>query len=137
MLTKAVHELLGREFVAGAERLRVDTQKNVRFGAVAARCAEARKELGLDVKQVAARLRVPQYRVQAIERGRLREIRGAVLIGYVSFLGLDSWLRRWVRANSALASELGIDLRRSVPKHEAVLHGRRGTSDTTTETCRN
>lgn len=131
LLTEAVHDLLGPEFVAAAARLRVDTQKNVRFHAVAARCAEARQELGLDVKQVAARLKVPQYRLQGIERGCLSEIRGAVLIGYMLFLGLDSWLRRWVRANPGLASELGIDLRRSVSKARSGSSRPRGTPSNT------
>lgn len=125
LLTEAVNKMLGAEFIAASSRLDVDTRRHLRFQAVAHCCAAAREQLGLDMRQVAARLKVPQYRLKAIERGQLREIRTEVLAAYVSFLGLDPWLRRWVRANPVLAVELGINQLRPVSRAVRIGSSRR------------
>lgn len=126
LLTEVVHEILGPAFVDAAKRLDVDTAQHLRFHAVAARCAAARERLGLDVKQVATRLGVPQYRVKAIERGCLSEIRADVLTSYTAFLSLDSWLRRWVDANPALAVDLGLVRSHSAPRASRAQSSRKG-----------
>lgn len=116
LLTEAVHQLLGQEFVSESAGRGFDTHRGVRFMAVSARCTAERERIGLTVKQAAARIKVPRYRLKAVESGRLSEIRPEVLARYVSFLGLDSWLGRWVKMNGTLATELGIVLRRDISR---------------------
>jgi hypothetical protein len=65
-------------------------------------------EGGLSIKDVAIQLGVPQYRIKAIEAGRLNEDDALVLPRYVSLLGLERWARRWATANPELAATLGL-----------------------------
>ncbi len=85
---------------------RTRVERTVRMLPLAARCSEARERLGASVKDVARQLRVPQYRVRAIESGSLREIRLEVLQKYIVFLGLQRWYAKWRRGNAALLGEL-------------------------------
>jgi hypothetical protein len=93
-----------------SDRLRLtDT---IRFTAVAASCLRERERLGLTVKEVATSLKVPQYRIKAVESGIFSEIRSDVLSRYLAFLGLAGWATRWALANPRLARRLGIDSER-------------------------
>jgi hypothetical protein len=60
------------------------------------------------VKEVAAALKVPQYRIKAIEEGSVRSIQPDILRRYIAHLRLNRWTGRWASANSKLASKLGI-----------------------------
>ncbi len=81
-------------------------ERTVRMIPLGARCSEAREQLGASLKETARQLRVPQYRLRAIESGSLREVRLDVLQEYVVFLGLERWYPKWRRANGALLAEL-------------------------------
>jgi len=80
----------------------------LRFRAVSARCRDARIRLGLSIKETALKLKVPQYRIKAIENASVQEIVPEALLKYVAFLGLEKWFHRWTTANQALASKSGI-----------------------------
>ena len=80
----------------------------VRFALLADRCRKTREKRGLDVKQAAAGCCLPQYRIRAIERSRVKAIDPSALGTYVDFLGLRRFLARWTRANAKLAARLGI-----------------------------
>jgi hypothetical protein len=85
---------------------RPQVERTVRMLPLGTRCAEARERIGASVKDVARELRVPQYRVRAIESGSLRQIQLEVLEKYISFLGLQRWYGKWRAANQALLGEL-------------------------------
>lgn len=89
---------------AGAPRF----EDHVRWRAVEARCSQARAEKGMDTRSAAAAAKIPRYRVEAVEQGRLSELRSDLAWRYFTFLGIDGWVRRWARANSALAKRAGI-----------------------------
>lgn len=74
----------------------------------AARFEEARVARGQSIKGVAEELRVPQYRIRAVEQGRANEIVPDVLAKYSAFLGLDRWCQRWATANQQLGIQLGL-----------------------------
>jgi hypothetical protein len=107
-LAKAVRTALGPTFAALTSGLGVRAEDGIRFHAVATKCSISRESRGVTVKDVAATLRVPQYRLKAIERCSLREVRGEVLERYAAFLELDEWLSKWAAANPRLAVELNL-----------------------------
>jgi hypothetical protein len=115
--TKALPPILGpREVAAFAQaaldflRRNVDPQlpislpqveQIVRLFPLAKRCSAARKRRDLTIADVARELRVPQYRLKAIESCRPAEVEPRVLDQYVRFLRLSRWYSRWARANQA------------------------------------
>ena len=98
----------------------------IRWHALGARCAEARGARG--IRDVSVALGVPQYRLRAIERGHLREVRPDLARRYFHFLGIEAWVARWRRANPELARRAGLldnaPERRRAP---TVREGRDGT----------
>jgi transcriptional regulator with XRE-family HTH domain len=79
-----------------------------RWSSLGARCKQARAERGISIKDAAARLKIPQYRVAAVEEGRLRELVSDLAWKYFDFLGVDPWVKKWIRANRELASRAGL-----------------------------
>ncbi len=100
---------LGPEVVRIADRVGVDPEKLLRFRPLSVRCAAAREQLGLSIREAARRLKAPQFRLKDIEQGRFFAVQPEVLRRYVGLLQLEAWFRRWRAANRALAAELGLD----------------------------
>jgi hypothetical protein len=80
----------------------------VRWRAVQTMCERARGERGASVKDAAGALKIPQYRIKAVERGPCPEYRLAFAARYFRWLGLETWIGRWARANRELARRLGL-----------------------------
>jgi len=99
-----VHARFGEWFAAAGHAPAVED--TVRLGSLRAQCKAKREERGLSIKEAAGLLRVPQYRVKAIEDGACREVLGPILQAYIEELGLDAWYERWRWANSDLARRL-------------------------------
>ena len=74
------------------------SKDTIRFRPVEVACKEAREKMGLTVKQAAEQMKVPQYRLQAVEENR-SEIRVDILERYIEFLGLREWFSTWVANN--------------------------------------
>jgi hypothetical protein len=107
-VTKQLRGLLIRSF-PGVERFTHNVERTVRMMALSANCRQAREKRGLSIKDVAAQLRVPQYRLKAVEAPSTGSLKPEYLRAYIHFLDLTKWARRWAAANPALAQELGID----------------------------
>lgn len=84
-------------------------RNHFRYASVAQRCRDARAERGLSVRETAAALKLPQYKIKAIEAGDFREFRLAQLQQYVNYFGFSAWLRRWCKANPALVASLSAE----------------------------
>ena len=82
------------------------SDETIRWHAVGARCAQARGARG--IRDVAVALRIPQYRLRAIEAGQLTEVRIDLARRYFRFLEIEDWIARWCRANRELASRVGL-----------------------------
>jgi DNA-binding XRE family transcriptional regulator len=91
-----------------ADRLGHDLESGARLISLKAKCTEAREKQGLSIKEVAKQLGVPQYRIKAIESGRLSEIDSLAMTRYVSLLGLGRWVKKWAKANPELTAKLGL-----------------------------
>ena len=108
-LAAQVRELLVTEFAQlFAERPRTRFEDLARWRSIAARCQQARDERGLSLKDAAAAAKVPRYRAEATEKGSLHEIRADLARRYFSFLALERWVTRWIRANPELAIRSGL-----------------------------
>jgi hypothetical protein len=88
---------------------RPDIESSVRLGSLAKRCEARRREMRLSIAEAARLLRVPQYRLKAIEDATAGYIQGKILRAYVVHLGMSAWYKRWKRANPALADRLESD----------------------------
>ena len=107
ILAEAVREYMGEPFASlTAERVSA-VEDTVRLSPLTRRFQEGREATGLSIKEVASRLKVPQYRLKDIERGS-HSIKPEFLYKYASFLELDHWLRRWVKANRELAERMSL-----------------------------
>jgi ribosome-binding protein aMBF1 (putative translation factor) len=80
----------------------------VRWGSLRARCEEEREKRGLSLKDISSTLKIPQYRLRAIEQGTLREMKAEFAHRYFRHLGIESWAKRWARGNADLARRSGI-----------------------------
>jgi len=83
-------------------------EESFRFDALAKLCSARREAKGLSVPQLSVLLKVPQYRLKAVDQGRLREVDPTVLRKYVDYLGVEPWFRRWARQNRELVVRLGL-----------------------------
>lgn len=80
----------------------LDMEWTVRFMAVSSRIKERRGALGLSIQKIARLLKVPQYRLKAIEAGHRREILPEVLDAYLDLLRLKPWFGKWRKANPGM-----------------------------------
>ncbi len=80
----------------------------VRWSAVAARCRQVREERGWTTDEAARALKVPRYRIDAVERGPVPDYQLEFAVRYFRLLGLETWIARWARAHRDLARRQGL-----------------------------
>jgi hypothetical protein len=105
-VTRVLSASLGAPAVELARELGVRIEDTVRFLAVARQCVAARATARLSVKEVAGRLRAPQYAIRDVESGLIQRIQPTLFREYISLLGLSGWYADWSRENSELAKRL-------------------------------
>ena len=107
-ITKALRKILREEFPSLQPGLLSSVEDTVRMQSLRSRFRQARESMNLTFKEVATRLKVPQYRLKAVEEGSLSEIDRTVFTKYSDFLRLEQWVSQWVESNRKLAAKLGI-----------------------------
>jgi hypothetical protein len=85
-----------------------EIEKTMRYLSLGAKLREGRERMKITVKEVAKQLKVPQYKIKALEKGPFREFDSSVFREYISFLGVQRWFNKWKTANQSLAQELDI-----------------------------
>jgi hypothetical protein len=90
----------------GIEEYLAHNEDWTRWHALAEQCRQARG--GRGIRDVSVALRVPQYRLRAIEGGLLREVHAERARRYFRFLGIDAWVADWCRSNRELATRVGL-----------------------------
>ena len=83
-------------------------ERIIRWSSLRARCEREREKRSLSLKDVSERLKIPQYRLRAIESGKLAAFEPEMAREYFRFLGIDRWIDRWRRANRDLAKYAGL-----------------------------
>lgn len=100
LVVEKMREVLGPAIFSMTENFGVNAQKLVRSQPLFYTCKAAREKKGLTVKQAAAILKVPQYRIKAIEGDSgCSSIRADILERYIEFLELSVFYGRWKKAN--------------------------------------
>ena len=105
-ITRAVATLLGPPVVKLTQGLGVSIEDTVRFLAVTRESIRSRELARLSVRDVAYRLRTPQYRIRDIESGHIQRIQPTLFREYISLLGLSGWYAEWSRVDSEFAKRL-------------------------------
>jgi len=107
-MTRLLSEILREDFPHLPEEALDKVEENVRLEPLRKRFQSAREYRGLSIKEAAAQLKVPQYRLKAIEELNVSEIKPDIFRKYSALLGLDDWVSEWAAANKKLAAEIGI-----------------------------
>jgi hypothetical protein len=105
LLDREVRRALVASF-PGVEAHLDHSEDTIRWHALGSRCRDARGARG--IREVSVALGIPQYRLRAIERGHIREIRPDFARRYFRFLHIEAWVTRWCRANLELARRVGL-----------------------------
>jgi hypothetical protein len=90
----------------GIEPYLTRSEDMTRWQAPGARCRQARAARG--IRDVSVATGLPQYRIRAIESGQLGEVRADLARRYYQFLGIETWVASWCRANRELAGRVGL-----------------------------
>lgn len=107
-ITQLLQDFLRLEFPHMPEKFIESAEETVRMHSLRKRFQSAREETGLSIKEIAAQLKVPQYRLKAIEGVSGSEIKQEIFQKYSEFFGLEDWVSEWVNANKKLADKLGL-----------------------------
>jgi hypothetical protein len=118
-MVRRMQNILGPEFLKTVSHHNVRLEDGVRWGSLQARCEDEREKRGLTLKEASSHLKIPQYRLRAIEAGTLREFKAEFAGRYFQYLGIESWVKRWARANAELARRAGI---RRGPRRSRATH---------------
>ena len=108
LVTQEISRALGPESSEIIKSCGLVMSDTVRWGSLRARCEEEREKRGLSLKDISSDLKIPQYRLRAIEQGTLREMKAELAHRYFRYLGIESWVKRWARGNAELARRSGI-----------------------------
>jgi hypothetical protein len=105
MYAKSIHEMLVGVISDASDGYNINVQDNVRFISVSTHCQEAREMKGINIKEASFILKIPQYRLKAIESGGVSGIRPNDLHAYIKYLDLDKWYKRWKYSNNVLVKK--------------------------------
>jgi len=105
-LSKAMKEIIGDTISKKANELGVNFEDTIRFHSLSQRIQGKRESLGQTIKDISTRLKIPQYKLKAIESSQLSQLNFQILEEYVKYLGLENWFKKWLKANPKYKSRL-------------------------------
>lgn len=86
-----------------------DVADAIRYRQLGDRLYQAREALGLTPADVATKLKVPRYRVEATEMQASNSFHVGIFWRYCEFLELRDFAIRWIAANEKTARKMGLD----------------------------
>jgi len=101
-------DALGPDIAKMLNKYGVDGEETVRYMPLNAEIKHARDKKGLTIKDVSKTLKIPQYRIKAIEKGSFSQIEPHFFYAYTEFLGIESYVESWCENNTELADKIGI-----------------------------
>jgi hypothetical protein len=106
--SKYLRDLITSEFPNIPRKHLSMSESIIRLMSLKAQYKEARESLGLSIKEVAVTLKVPQYRLKAVEKGTGHQIKPDIFWKYCDFLDLEDFTKKWIAVNRDLSIELGL-----------------------------
>lgn len=100
-------ESMGPTFSALSDEYGLSIEDTLRFQPLSYRLVEARTVKGLTLKEAAAALKVPKYRLDYVEKASIGNISPEIALRYIEFLGLSGWFGKWKKANAEFAKRMG------------------------------
>jgi hypothetical protein len=110
-LTELILAKLGPELTEKFNAVGLDTEGIIRYMPLGQEFRKARAGKRISVKEASAALKIPQYRIKAIEEGSFSQIDPEYYEIYTRFLGIKDYVETWSRENTKLAEKLGISNR--------------------------
>ena len=78
----------------------------IRLQVVSGMCRSQREKKGLNLKQIALSLNVPQYRLKDVEGSSVKNIIADILEKYIDYLELRKWFNSWKKHNTDVYNRL-------------------------------
>jgi Helix-turn-helix domain len=110
LLSEEIREAFVASFPQAPVPTVYETEYLIRWHSLGERCRQARGERGWSFRDASVVTQIPQYRIRAIEDGRLSLVRTDLARRYFRALRIESWVARWSRANRELAEHAGLGL---------------------------
>jgi hypothetical protein len=99
LIVERMRGMLGPDISDMLDSLNINPNHLVRFRYIADLCKSTREQKSLSLKEVSSRVKVPQYRLKAIEGSSISEIILDDLEEYIRFLDLEDTFSNWTKEN--------------------------------------
>jgi hypothetical protein len=107
LLLALAKEQLGPDLACMISTSPINMNHLIRFMGVASMCRARREEKGLGFKDISSGLKIPQYKLKAIEESSTMNIVPEILDKYVEYLGLGEEFGKWMEENREVYEGLG------------------------------
>lgn len=97
---------LGEKISSMTSEFNINIHHLIRFMPVAKYCQKKREALNLSFKEIGAKLKVPNYKLKAIEETTLHAVKHEILLQYVKFLGIEKEFELWAQENQDIIEEI-------------------------------
>ena len=105
-ITELILEQLGPGIAAAFSKMNFDSESVVRYMPLSEEIKNARKSKSITIKEASKTLKIPQYKLNAIEEGSISQIEPEAFNDYTSFLGITSYVDSWCIENKELAEKI-------------------------------
>jgi len=107
LIVKLAKKGLGPDLACMLANSPLNMNHLIRFMSIAQLCQARREEKGLSFKQISSELKIPQYRLKAVEESDIHSINSESLDRYIEFLGLGEEFQKWMEENRDVYEGLG------------------------------
>ena len=97
---------LGEKISSLTSELNINIHHVIRYLPLAKFCKKKRESLNLSLKEIGTKLKVPKYKLKAIEETSLHAVKHEILIQYVKFLGIEKEFELWAQDNQDILEEI-------------------------------
>ncbi|MDP8237278.1 MAG: helix-turn-helix domain-containing protein [Candidatus Erginobacter occultus] len=113
-LTELILETLGPELTEKFNAVGLDPEGIIRYMPLGQKISKTRERKRMSVKEASAALKIPQYRIKAIEEGSFSQIDPEFFQIYARFLEIEDYVESWFGVNAELAEKMGISDREKI-----------------------
>lgn len=107
IVVKKMKEILGPEIVEMINASGLNPSRMIRFQYIASLCKNTREERGLSLKEASKQLKIPAYRLNAIEGSNIHQVVPDFFDKYIEFLGLSDEFEKWQQDNQDICNDIG------------------------------